>query len=123
MIETSTAQSGNETNLSATDGTTGNLEGVLMTAIQALTSLDAECLEVLSRQLETSAGPIPAAELERARAAHMVLGCLLQQTCRNLDLFERIREHSFDQYPSAPRVTVLKPMRVERSTASSKENS
>jgi hypothetical protein len=99
MIETSTAQSGNKTNLSAADRTTGSLEVVLMTAIQALTSLDAECLEVLSRELEISAGSIPAAELERARAAHLVLGCLLQQTCRNLDLFERIREHSFDKYP------------------------
>ena len=106
MRETSTPGGGNETGIAATEGTTGNLEVVLMTAIEALTSLDAECLEVLSRELEISAGSIPAAELQRARAAHLVLGCLLQQTCRNLELFERIQERSFDKYPNPPRITV-----------------
>jgi len=86
-------------------GTTVNLEFLLMTAIEALTSRDAECLEVLSRELEISVGSIPAAELERARSAHLVLGCLLQQTCRNLELFERIQERNFDKYPSPPCIT------------------
>ncbi len=106
MGETSIPGGGNETGIAATHGTTGNLEVVLMTAIEALTSLDAECLEVLSRELEVSAGTIPAADLQRARASHLVLGCLLQQTCRNLELFERIQERSFDKYPNPPHITV-----------------
>jgi hypothetical protein len=106
MRETSAGQGGNDTKLAETEGTSGNLEVVLVTAIEALTSLDAECLEGLSRELEISAGSIPAAELERARAAHLVLGCLLRQTCRNLALFQRIQERSFDKYPGPPRITV-----------------
>jgi hypothetical protein len=102
MSEKSALEGKNETGSVAT----GNVEAVLTTAIHALTSLDAECLEVLSRELETSAGSISVAELQRARAAHLVLGCLLQQTCRNLELFERIQERSFDKYPNPPRITV-----------------
>lgn len=106
MSETLTSKGGNETGLAVAEGATGNVEVVLTTAIQALTSLDAECLEVLSRELENSRGSISAAELEHARAAHLVLGCLLQQTCRNLELFERIQERSFDKYSNPPRITV-----------------
>ena len=101
-----TSKSANKTGLATAEATEANLDVVLKTAIEALTSLDAECLEVLSRELEISAGNISVAELQRARAAHLVLGCLLQQTCRNLELFERIQERSFDQYPNPPRITV-----------------
>jgi len=106
MSEMMTSKGVNRTGLATAETTEANLEVVLKTAIEALTSLDAECLDVLSRELAISAGSISAAELSRVRAAHLVLGCLLQQTCRNLELFERIQERSFDKYPNPPRITV-----------------
>ncbi len=106
MRATSSPTIGNEAVSAEIPDPTGNLEVVLTRAIDALTSLDAECLEVLSQKLEISAGSIPSAELQRARSAHLVLGCLLQQTCRNLELFERIQERNFDKYPSPPHINV-----------------
>ena len=106
MSEIVTSKGASKTCLAAAHGTEANLDVVLKMAIEALTSLDAECLEVLSRELEISAGSISVPELQRARAAHLVLGCLLQQTCRNLELFERIQERSFDKYPNPPRITL-----------------
>jgi hypothetical protein len=103
MRAMSSPTGGNEAEAAETAGTTGNLEVVIVKAIEALTSLDADCLEVLSRELEISARSISSAELERARSAHLVLGYLLQQTCRNLELFERIHDRNFDKYPTPPR--------------------
>ena len=56
MSERVTSKGANETGFATADGTEANLDVVLKTAIEALTSLDAECLEVLSRELEISAG-------------------------------------------------------------------
>ena len=48
MSERVTSKDAKKTGLATAEGTEANLDVVLKTAIEALTSLDAECLEVLS---------------------------------------------------------------------------
>lgn len=79
------------------------LDATLYATIDALTRLDADRLESLAQACERMTGGVAAAEAYRALDPHRLLGCLLEQTRRNLELLARITERSAEEYPAGLR--------------------